>query len=598
MDRHLTTLKSVVDIAKGKYIIPDFQRGFVWEKKNLKQMLDDISEAQKDGKEKYLLGSIVISHDGKVIDGQQRLTSLKLILLALGEKDADFLGYENRNHVDSFLKRLADDIQKSQVENDDCWQCLSDENWPTRKRNVCESGACNTCNLLREMHAYASGHFNKIDKDGFCSYLKNNVCFIEKRLPEEAGIQHTFEVLNTVGEQLRKEDIAKAKLISEIYSISTSEEICNLFNHAWLLCYDIENDLPDMLNMDLACKIQKASSTHELYELMKDSIEDSNENTSVQINDIIEKVERGEYQPRTRLGTTSDYRSAKYSVCLEPEKLIDIALEDSIGRKIGDIVKSVGDEPIKGESAILDMIKSLLLYRTAFDLVIRRNKGDSAWFFSYNFEYNGEHRERLVKIESMMTVSGIDTSRKLVRTVKKAMDNALSNMSGISAETIIGELERYAMEKASEKLDRLDCGVKTDHFVFHWLDYLLYLAPDESDTFRKKAEQFIFVDTSSVEHFMPQKQLSGKQHSSDWKGLLDSFGNLALITPSSNSRLNNSSPKEKVEIAERRNPESLKYELMLNIAETSGWTAEACMEHGNKMRRLLKNPHNMLFNSQ
>ena len=97
---------------------------------------------------------------------------------------------------------------------------------------------------------------------------------------------------------------------------------------------------------------------------LKDSIEDSNENTSVQINDIIEKVERGEYQPRTRLGTTSDYRSAKYSVCLEPEKLIDIALEDSIGRKIGDIVKSVGDEPIKGESAILDMIKSLLLYRT------------------------------------------------------------------------------------------------------------------------------------------------------------------------------------------------------------------------------------------
>lgn len=597
MDRHLTTLKSVGDIIKGKYIIPDFQRDFVWEKKILKQMLDDISEAQKDGKEKYLLGSIVISHDGKVIDGQQRLTSLKLILIALGETNADFLGYENRNHVASLLKRLAGDIQPDQVENDDCRQCLSAEKWPTWERNEHEQGACRTCHLLLEMHGYASAYFTNIDKGVFCTYLKNNVCFIEKRLPEEAGIQHAFEVLNTVGEQLRKEDIAKAKLISKIHDVYHCEEACNLFNYAWMLCYDIENDLPANLNRDIADKIQKAPSYNELYELMKGSIEDSDESTSVRLSYMIDKVERGEYQPRNRIGTPADYRNGKYSVCLEPEELIDLALEESIHQKIGDIAKSAGDEPFRRET-ITDMIRFLLLYRIAFDLLIRRSKGTKDWEFSNLndcFIDNGDYKNRLVKIESMMAVSGTAASRALVRTVKESMVDAIANNTRMQAERIIGKLEEYAMKEASERLDELDNGTRTNHFVFHWLDYLLYIDPPDEIT--EEAKAFTFIDTTSVEHFKPQNQLNGERYSSDWQELLDTFGNLALITPSSNSRLNNSSPREKAGMTENRPPESLKYALMLKIARDTEWTVDDCRNHGKKMRERLRNPKNLLCNT-
>ena len=86
---------------------------------------------------------------------------------------------------------------------------------------------------------------------------------------------------------------------------------------------------------------------------------------------------------------------------------------------------------------------------------------------------------------------------------------------------------------------------------------------------------------------MPQHLLSGEEHSEEWKNELNNFGNLALITPSSNSRQSNLPPKNKAENAKGKKIESLKYELMLHIASTSEWTAEASKGHGLEMKKLL-----------
>ncbi len=85
-------------LQKKKYEIDVFQREYLWQRKQMEDLIDDLSRKflsnyksphnRKDVKNYsiYYLGSIIISQkDGKnfIIDGQQRLTSITLLLIYL-----------------------------------------------------------------------------------------------------------------------------------------------------------------------------------------------------------------------------------------------------------------------------------------------------------------------------------------------------------------------------------------------------------------------------------------------------------------------------------------------------------------------------------
>ena len=68
------------------YVVPDYQREYVWTEKEVQQLMEDIDEQIDAGSEKeYFVGMILVSpgtlqnHFG-VIDGQQRLTTFYLLL--------------------------------------------------------------------------------------------------------------------------------------------------------------------------------------------------------------------------------------------------------------------------------------------------------------------------------------------------------------------------------------------------------------------------------------------------------------------------------------------------------------------------------------
>ena len=89
--------RSVRDLLKGqKYKIDYYQREYRWEEKHVQELIDDLvdrfqedyqpSHQRKQVRDygHYFLGSIIISkkEDGYyIVDGQQRLTSLTLLLM-------------------------------------------------------------------------------------------------------------------------------------------------------------------------------------------------------------------------------------------------------------------------------------------------------------------------------------------------------------------------------------------------------------------------------------------------------------------------------------------------------------------------------------
>ena len=75
--------------ADKRFVIPVYQRNYDWKIENCKQLYDDLKKIMKRGRKTHFFGSIVSVHnDGEfneymVIDGQQRLTTISLLLLAM-----------------------------------------------------------------------------------------------------------------------------------------------------------------------------------------------------------------------------------------------------------------------------------------------------------------------------------------------------------------------------------------------------------------------------------------------------------------------------------------------------------------------------------
>ena len=92
------------DVFKLNLSIPDYQRPYKWTVKNVQQLIDDLLTHFRDSKV-YRIGTIVLYKNGgkyEIVDGQQRLTTLSLVLHKLGRKDILFLQEKLSHSISKF----------------------------------------------------------------------------------------------------------------------------------------------------------------------------------------------------------------------------------------------------------------------------------------------------------------------------------------------------------------------------------------------------------------------------------------------------------------------------------------------------------------
>ena len=94
-----------------EYTIPLYQRAYAWENKQLIQLVEDISDVSDDAN--YYIGALIVSRQGnkfEVVDGQQRLTSLYLLLNCLGldvKNSLTFAYRDKSNYTGATTARLG-----------------------------------------------------------------------------------------------------------------------------------------------------------------------------------------------------------------------------------------------------------------------------------------------------------------------------------------------------------------------------------------------------------------------------------------------------------------------------------------------------------
>lgn len=123
---------ALIDLFGKEFVIPHYQRGYRWEKQEVEELLDDILNFQKTSNngEFYCLQPVVLQRKNEniyhVLDGQQRLTTLYLILTFLEDARLDYgyskeifkLKYETRPDCQEFLedKKFVSGIDQSNID--------------------------------------------------------------------------------------------------------------------------------------------------------------------------------------------------------------------------------------------------------------------------------------------------------------------------------------------------------------------------------------------------------------------------------------------------------------------------------------------------
>jgi len=97
---------------KATYEVPIYQRNYAWEKDEIATLIQDVYDAYVANKKTYFIGTLVSFHKGdqvyEVIDGQQRLTTVNLILGALGVALQNKLTYRARKKSNDTIQSIPD----------------------------------------------------------------------------------------------------------------------------------------------------------------------------------------------------------------------------------------------------------------------------------------------------------------------------------------------------------------------------------------------------------------------------------------------------------------------------------------------------------
>lgn len=219
------------------YVVPDYQREYVWTDKEVQQLLDDIADQiDSSTDQEYFVGMVLVSPGGQknhfeVIDGQQRLTTFFLLLCALRTRFKGTPQHATINSLISTNYTTSDgDIKTSlklepRYENADevMNQLAALDDSPEATRHAIEQAGIKSFGSLENLvNAYATicrYLEDNLDDDQslrqYWGFLANNVVFIQILTGISSALK-IFETINERGVGLNPMDLLKNLLFTQV----------------------------------------------------------------------------------------------------------------------------------------------------------------------------------------------------------------------------------------------------------------------------------------------------------------------------------------------------------------------------------------------
>ena len=243
--------RSVRELLSGaKYGIDYYQREYKWQTKQMAELVSDLTGAFLEDYQEahqradvahyghYFLGSIVISqrdNERLIVDGQQRMTSLTLLLLYLHSQQK---GRDDAEPVEEliFSKKFGTKSFNLNVpERNDCMEALFDG---TAYDTVDQSESVQ--NLIGRFNDIADAFPQEIAGTKalpyFVDWLLEKVHLVEITAYADADAYTIFETMNDRGLSLSNTDMLKGYLLASINDTAKRAEANKEIKH-WLLAF-------------------------------------------------------------------------------------------------------------------------------------------------------------------------------------------------------------------------------------------------------------------------------------------------------------------------------------------------------------------------
>lgn len=608
-----------------RFQIPLYQRAFAWEDKQIIQLLEDINDSCVGTYSKYYIGTLVVADKGsyyEVVDGQQRLTSLFLLLHCLKAKVTHSLSFACRDKSNYTLENLDGILMSSSVIDNDKIQ----ESIISGVRII-------------------QGELSNGDKygDEFLEKLAHVVMY-RIVVPPHTDLNHYFETMNTRGEQLEQHDILKASLMSYLQG---DNAWMSAFSEIWNACRDMSgyvqmnfsktsrellfgrywNTIPTSLSSFVkASKGKYYEKSNTLYEIVNpdfeikksyDITDGSDKDANIRFESIIDF-------PYFLIHCLKSFVSVNSLVSDDGKELCEALLNDKKLNFFFERVLKHGllkGEHLDRKAFAKKFIKHLLRVRFLFDKFILKREfiSDSlegqwslktlnvsgqgsnkkAYFTDTSFleYYQRKNDNKVLHKDNLMIQSALRvsyTSPKVMHWITGLLLWLEENDNRSKLNSYCEVAEQIARNSIIDNFfspcedEDYRSGAGTPHIVFNYLDYLIWKSN------RSLYKDFTFEFRNSVEHWYPRHPSESEIKLWD-DGGVDRFGNLCIIQRNVNSKFSNLPPEgKKSSFRAMIEKGSLKLRLMSKltvpgdgIPASKNWKDFVCEEHECEMIRML-----------
>ena len=251
-------------LSRQKFGIDYYQREYRWQRKHVRELIDDLTGAFLDNYkpsdrrsdveryDRYFLGSIITSDDeGKyyIVDGQQRLTTITLILIYLyksvGDED---LKSTIGEHI--FSSRFGVRSYNLDVKSrEQCMDSLFKGEPSDETDEMNDPSVRNILDRYSDVESTLSEAFQRRDNesdtsiaDYFADWLIESVYLVDITAGNDADAYTVFETMNDRGLSLAPAEMLRGYLLANIGDSDRRATIAKAWDHTMLSLHDLGGD--------------------------------------------------------------------------------------------------------------------------------------------------------------------------------------------------------------------------------------------------------------------------------------------------------------------------------------------------------------------
>lgn len=228
-------------LQNTKYSIHYYQREYMWQRKHIEELIDDLTSEFLDNYKvgdarqavadygAYFMGSIVLAgRENAIIDGQQRFSSLTLLLIYLNNR-LKKIG-QSYNMIETMIFSESFGTKSFNINVEERQECMEAI---FNNKDFDTTGYGESVKNLYGRYTDIESIFPEDITDDmllhFCDWLAEKVFFIEIVATTEQDAHKVFVTMNDRGLSLTSTEMLKGYLLSEIKNDSTREKMNGLW---------------------------------------------------------------------------------------------------------------------------------------------------------------------------------------------------------------------------------------------------------------------------------------------------------------------------------------------------------------------------------